>query len=157
MTDDAAFDALLGVGIQQIRESMGLTQARLAEAMVARGHAWHQQTVVKTEKGLRPLRFVEALALADILHVDVTALDGRRREDVVVQQIRRHLHECSEATAAVQKATQRLDAARAGLAEALRQGGSKVPEPLREASRTVLHGQFPQPVYGYDVPSAEQS
>lgn len=138
VTDDVAFDALLGTGIQQIRESMGLTQTRLAEAMSARGNAWHQQTVVKTEKGLRPLRFVEALALADILHVDVTALDGRKREDVVVQQLRRYLHECAEATQAVEVATQRLTASKARLAAALRNGSDNVPEPLRNAAREML-------------------
>lgn len=138
MNDDVAFDALLGSGIQHIRESMGLTQTRLAEAMSTRGHAWHQQTVVKTEKGLRPVRFEEALALADILHVEVTALDGRRREDVVVQQIRRYLHECAEAMQSVEASAQRLKASRARLAAALRNGGTNVPEPLREAAREML-------------------
>lgn len=46
-----------------------MTQADLAEAMSKRGWAFHQQTVLKVEKGTRPLKLAEALSVAEILYV----------------------------------------------------------------------------------------
>jgi transcriptional regulator with XRE-family HTH domain len=65
------FDERAGRLIQEIRQSEGLTQADVAQAMAERGFPMHQQTILKIEKGLRPLRLAEALALAEVLKMDL--------------------------------------------------------------------------------------
>lgn len=47
----------------------GRSQQWLADAMRARGHKWSQATVWSVEKGERPLRFTEAIDVAQILEV----------------------------------------------------------------------------------------
>lgn len=138
MTDDEEFDTRLGARIQHLRESLGLTQARLADAMTARGHSWHQQTVVKTEKGSRPLRFAEALGLADILRTDVGELDGARHPDVLVDEVRRHLHECEDAARECEAAATRAADARARLSTSIARAGDAVPDTVAAAARAAL-------------------
>ena len=47
-----------------------MTQTELARQLTARGLPFHQQTVQRVEKGERPLRLNEALAIAEILGSD---------------------------------------------------------------------------------------
>lgn len=42
--------------------------------MTARGHGWHQTTVVKTERAEREPRYTELLALGQILRIDLGVL-----------------------------------------------------------------------------------
>ncbi|MGE0219663.1 helix-turn-helix domain-containing protein [Mycolicibacterium sp.] len=60
--------------LKAVRESAGLAQAALADAMAKRGFRWHQATVYKIENGERQVQLSEALAVADILGVPLTAL-----------------------------------------------------------------------------------
>jgi transcriptional regulator with XRE-family HTH domain len=61
--------------VREIREARGLSQARLAQAMTARGFSLHQTSIAKMEapdvEERRPLRLSEALALAEILEEDL--------------------------------------------------------------------------------------
>lgn len=60
-------DERLGEIVQRERKSKGMSQSDLARAMTEAGHPMHQQTVLKIEKGVRPLKLAEALALTDAL------------------------------------------------------------------------------------------
>lgn len=62
----------LGRNMRVLREQKGMSQSALAAAMSARGHAWHQQTVARTETAAQPLKADELFDLAAIL---VTSLD----------------------------------------------------------------------------------
>jgi transcriptional regulator with XRE-family HTH domain len=57
--------------LKAARASRNLTQADVADQMVARGFKWHPPTVYKVEKGVRPVQLGEALALAQILDMKV--------------------------------------------------------------------------------------
>lgn len=141
-------DARIGAALQELREQVGLTQARLAEAMAARGHAWHQQTVVKTEKGLRPLRLTEACDLATLLHVEVTVLAGLgevSRPDHLA--LRGHLDRAEEAERAVAGARAESQAARASLRLAAR-GVSGLPTDLAARLAAVLEEPTSEPAAG---------
>lgn len=56
----------IGRAVREFRMAKGLGQTDLAMAMKTRGIKWSQPTVVAVEKGERPLRHSEALALADL-------------------------------------------------------------------------------------------
>lgn len=69
MDAQGRLDQLVSANLYALRQSAGMTQTELAEACEARGLPWHQQTVQKLEKGVRPLKLTEALAVADALGV----------------------------------------------------------------------------------------
>lgn len=127
MVEGDDFDVRVGAGVQSLRESIGMTQARLADAMSRAGHAWHQQTVVKTEKGLRPLRLAEALDLASVLHVGVTELDPRRAPSAQVDSVRRHLHEWTLAAGRFDEAAGTLATATQAVRQAATECGDALP------------------------------
>ena len=71
---DAGFDEVVGANIRRYRTARGMSQADLAEAMDV-----HQQTIQKIEKGVRPLRYSEAIAIARVLEIpSYMLLDGHR-------------------------------------------------------------------------------
>lgn len=57
-------DQQLGANLRSLRELKGWSQAKLADAMTARGIPWHQQTVGRVESGQQQVRFAELKALA---------------------------------------------------------------------------------------------
>ncbi len=68
-------DRLIGGNVQQFRNAKKMSQAQLADAMTARtGQQVAQQTILKIEKGTRPLRYSEAVAVAEALDVPLGAL-----------------------------------------------------------------------------------
>ena len=86
------FNQQVGGNLRGLRAVAGLTQTDLAEAMSARGCSWQQQTVLRIEKGARPLKFEEADALAAVLgctleevrsydHVAAAGLELRRVQE----------------------------------------------------------------------------
>lgn len=135
----ATTDAQIGATIQEVREHVGLTQARLAEAMAARGNAWHQQTVVKTEKGLRPLRLTEACDLAAVLHVDLAVLAGVEGLSPEHLALKAQLDRAEEAERAARAAEATAAAARASLRLST-QGVRGLPEDLSTRLRALLEG-----------------
>jgi transcriptional regulator with XRE-family HTH domain len=68
------FDQIVGENVQRFRTAAGLTQAELAAALSAEGDLIHQQTVQKVEKGLRPLKYSEAVRISNALNVSPTQL-----------------------------------------------------------------------------------
>ena len=133
----ATTDAQIGAAIQGLRERAGLTQVRLAEVMAARGHPWHQQTVVKTEKGLRPVRLTEACDLAVVLHVEVAALAGLDGVDPEHLALRAQLDRAEEADRAAATAAAVAAAARSSLRRSV--GGLPgLPEDLTARLRALL-------------------
>ncbi len=68
-------DIEIGETIRQLRKLRGLSQQTLAECVAALiGTDFRQQAVFRVERGLRPLRFSEALALAEVLGVPISGL-----------------------------------------------------------------------------------
>jgi transcriptional regulator with XRE-family HTH domain len=60
--------------LKELRESKGLSQADVAEAMRNYGFAFHPQTVQKIETGDREVKLAEGLALAVLFDVSVYEL-----------------------------------------------------------------------------------
>lgn len=132
-------DLTIGATVQRLREHLGLTQTRLAEEMVTRGHPWHQQTVAKTEKGARPLRVTEACDLATVLHVDLGQLSGVSATSPELLAVRGHLERCEEAERAAQVARATENATRASLRASAR-GVPDLPPDLRSRVDALLAG-----------------
>lgn len=89
-------DAQIGRNIASIRESRGLSQKDLADAMRSIGFKWSQATVWNVERGERPLRATELVALEGILKVltpDIVADDETAR----VRELTRQVHQAYEA------------------------------------------------------------
>lgn len=73
--ETADADRAIGENVQRFRTAKGMSQAQLAVAMAERtGQQVHQQTIVKIEKGTRPLRYSEAVLISEVLDVPVGAL-----------------------------------------------------------------------------------
>jgi len=68
---DERLDELVGANIRQLRTAAGLSQGELASRL---GESYRQQTLLKIEKGSRPLRLTEAAVLAKVLGTTVDAL-----------------------------------------------------------------------------------
>ncbi|MDO5626949.1 MAG: helix-turn-helix transcriptional regulator [Mobilicoccus sp.] len=134
---DTPDDAEIGARIQHLREAHGLTQSALAADMAARGHQWHQQTVVKTEKGLRPLRLTEACDLADALHGDLADLTGDVT-DAGEAVLRSLLGRCLDADDAIDRAHAAAHAARTRLAAAAADR-TDLPPDLADRIHRALH------------------
>lgn len=61
-------DSTVGINVRKLREARGLSQAELASEMTKRGlPGFHPQTITKIEKGVRSVKLVEGVPLADIL------------------------------------------------------------------------------------------
>lgn len=67
-------DTAIGKRLAEVRKAAHFSQADLAAAVARRGHKWSQATVWAVESGKRPLRFSEAMAVADVAGVGVDAL-----------------------------------------------------------------------------------
>jgi ribosome-binding protein aMBF1 (putative translation factor) len=64
----------LGAQVQEAREARGWSQGRLAREMNALGYSnFHQTTISRTERGVRPILLSEASALTSILCIDLTS------------------------------------------------------------------------------------
>jgi transcriptional regulator with XRE-family HTH domain len=64
----------LGANVRYLREHASISQAELARRMAERGWPWHQATVYRVETGKQPVRFDEALDLAELLGVTLDRL-----------------------------------------------------------------------------------
>jgi transcriptional regulator with XRE-family HTH domain len=65
---------ILGANVRYLREHASISQVELARRMTERGWPWHQSTVYRVETGKQPVRFDEALDLADLLGVTLDRL-----------------------------------------------------------------------------------
>ncbi|ONI73110.1 hypothetical protein ALI144C_44995 [Actinosynnema sp. ALI-1.44] len=82
-TNPSPVDKVFRENLQRLRDERNLTQQDVAVQMRTRGHGWHQPTVYKVETGLRRVFLAEALALAEILRVDLDTLLGARVVEAV--------------------------------------------------------------------------
>jgi transcriptional regulator with XRE-family HTH domain len=79
VVEESDVDRLIGANVQRFRTAKKLSQAQLADSMSVRtGQQIAQQTILKIEKGTRPLRYSEAVALAAALDVPLNALSPDR-------------------------------------------------------------------------------
>jgi transcriptional regulator with XRE-family HTH domain len=67
--DDDGFDAVVGANLRRYRQTAGMTQAVIGNEL-----GLPQQTVLRIERGERPLRFAEADKLATLFGVEVAEL-----------------------------------------------------------------------------------
>lgn len=74
------FNRRLGANVARFRRAGGLSQSDLATRLTERGLPFQQQTVLKVEKGARPLRAEELFALSEILGAPMTALTAWQGE-----------------------------------------------------------------------------
>jgi hypothetical protein len=95
-----------------------MSQAHLARELEHRGFSFTQQTLVRVEKGVQPLKFEEAIAVAETLGIDAAAL-----------------HELTESRAAT--LSMRLQAANAEIAR--RQRAIAVLEAEIEPYQEAIH------------------
>lgn len=101
------FDQAVGTRIRELRMARGLSQSDLASELSADGFQFRQQTVLKIEKGLRPLKLDEALAIAGVLGVQEGILWERDRpiatDSWVIAAIQRVVEEWEELTNSVDR------------------------------------------------------
>lgn len=68
-------DREFGKNLRETRESMKISQRELVDVLNGiTGIGWHQTTLAKTEKGERPIRLAEAVLLARVLPISLSAL-----------------------------------------------------------------------------------
>jgi transcriptional regulator with XRE-family HTH domain len=86
------FNELVGASVQRFRKARGMSQADLARELSRLGLPFQQQTVLKVEKGTRPLKFEEAYAIAVMLGVDPAALVENADDEEWAQAIMQRLN-----------------------------------------------------------------
>jgi transcriptional regulator with XRE-family HTH domain len=134
--DSADFNECVGSNVQRFRKAVGMSQTDLAQALTERGASFQQQTVLKVEKGSRPLKLDEAALIADILTVPMFDLLIMRsnagelveaaielnkanetlrrlqaRRDALTQQLEQLDEETAQAETAQREASERFEAA----------------------------------------------
>lgn len=134
--DSTDFNERVGSNVQRFRKAAGLSQADLAQALTQRGASFQQQTVLKVEKGSRPLKLDEAALIADILEMPVFDLlimrnDGgelveaalqlnkandalrrlQARRDALTRELEQLDQETAQAEVAQREASERFEAA----------------------------------------------
>ncbi len=112
--DSTDFNERVGANVQRFRKAAGLSQADLAHALNQRGASFQQQTVLKVEKGSRPLKLDEAVMIADILKMPVFDLLIMRADAGELVEAAIELNKANEAL-------RRLEARREELAGELEQ------------------------------------
>jgi transcriptional regulator with XRE-family HTH domain len=85
------FNKRVGANVKHYRLARGMSQADLAAQLTVRDFPFHQQAILKVERGTRPLKVEEASAIADIFGLATVAL--LRSEDDEARQTRSRLLE----------------------------------------------------------------
>ena len=128
---DESLDVTAGENIRRLREQLGYSQAELARRV---GGGFQQQTIVKIEKGARPLRLAEAVAVADALSVDVSDLYRTGRG--YVAQLAGMVQRARILYDAILGYNVDLESLRLRMRDILGKVGDDLPPDLREAVRT---------------------
>jgi transcriptional regulator with XRE-family HTH domain len=77
------FNQRVGANLQLHRKAKGYSQSDLAGLLEQRGLPFQQQTILKIEKGARPLRLEEAVVIADILGIELSSLTEQFGNDTI--------------------------------------------------------------------------
>lgn len=94
------FNHRLGANVQRFRKAADMSQAELAHQLTERGFSFQQPTVLKVEKGTRPLKVDELAAIAEVLQINpgslleqvderLAALDQLRAADAAIARYNR--------------------------------------------------------------------
>jgi transcriptional regulator with XRE-family HTH domain len=94
-------DQNIAAGVRAYREAASVSQEELAQRMSDRGFGFSQATVWKIERGQRPVKASELLALADALGalspMDLTSEPGIARHAAQLHQAHRNAYEAYQA------------------------------------------------------------
>jgi len=82
------FNQQLGKNVARMRAAAGLSQTELADRLTNWGLSFQQQTVLKVEKGTRPVRAEELYALSVILRVPMHVLATRSEDQERAQALK---------------------------------------------------------------------
>lgn len=96
MSSPQEMDERIAENVRRFRTAAGLSQAQLAEALSEYGYTFQQQTILKIEKGDRPLKFAEALAIAHALRVSPVALTAPPMPERVTSRQQQLMNELLE-------------------------------------------------------------
>jgi transcriptional regulator with XRE-family HTH domain len=130
LRDSTDFNQRVGSNVQKFRKAAGLSQADLAHALSQRGASFQQQTVLKVEKGSRPLKLDEAVLIADILKMPMFDLLIMRADAGELVEAALELNKANEALRRLQARRGEL----AGELEQLNQEMAQAEAVQREAS-----------------------
>lgn len=109
-------NAAIGAAIQKFRVAAGMSQGELASKLADLGEPFHQQTVAKVEKGARPLKLTEALAVAKVLNRKVDDLTLSPHAIDKAAEERRAIDTLLKSAVALEEAAKRYEADRIELA-----------------------------------------
>lgn len=99
MSDQRRVDVEFAREVVDRRKAAGLSQEALAGLMQLRGWSFHQQTVLKVEKGKRGVSLAEAVDLADCLGVELASLLNAAKptdEEARLARVQRALWQVSQ-------------------------------------------------------------
>lgn len=78
----ATTEARFAEWLKAARTEAGMSQQKVADALRAQGHAnLHQSNFAKIERGERPVRLAEAVAMAELFGTTIDAALGLRADD----------------------------------------------------------------------------
>lgn len=108
VTNSPDYDAMVGENLRRLRTAKAVSQSELAKRLEQRGLPFRQQTVVKIEKGQRPLRLREAHEIASVLdlNIDDLVMESYERDDAAL--LVAHTTELIVRWDALQEATRNL-------------------------------------------------
>jgi transcriptional regulator with XRE-family HTH domain len=92
-----SFNRRVAANVARLRKAADKSQALLAHELALRGLPFQQQIIANVEKGIRPLKFDEAVAIGEILGVPVTALYEASSENREIAAAVAQLNDAAEA------------------------------------------------------------
>jgi transcriptional regulator with XRE-family HTH domain len=115
------FNKRVGANVRQYRLARGMSQADLAAQLTVRDFPFHQQAILKVEKGTRPLKVEEVSAISDIFGIGMGALlqsddeEARQTLSRMLQHVNRLEMEIDELNRQLVSKTRMLEGARQAL------------------------------------------
>lgn len=157
------FGRMVGENIASLRRAAGLSQEELAAGVEEYGVPMRQQTVVKIEKGQRPLRLREAEHIGFVLGVGIESLlsdkgetwdrttrlvSMTRQVDEILEQVQQDSQEAMRRIAALQEALDSADSDRVKIDQQVLNNALTTTgfDPVKSAElgkrRAQLHAEF---------------
>ncbi len=130
-------DRIIGGNIQALRKRLDLSQAELAEKLTrSSGTNYHQQTILRIEKGERPLKVSEAIAFAKVFDVPVPTIwngfTGDSDSAAIIEQLK---NRAATKSREMRTNAEELQRALIELAEAIHIHGDNLPREALEAAK----------------------